>query len=212
MKNAKIVGLLALVLLFLPLLGGCETALTPQQMANIEAAHAAAVSLVDGQRAAVNTAIARAEEAKREAMEAVGTSKEAAAAAAAAKIQAVADAQIVALNTSEAVLAEAEGLLAAAKTGTLDVGDAAVGVGTAVGGPVGAAIGLGGVVVGLIQRSRGKELAGVITDLFETLKYVNDTPEEAKRTDVVKAVADNLDDPNAKSLLSDGVLYNGKPL
>jgi len=211
MKNLRIVGLLALVLFVLPLCG-CESTLTPQQMANIEAAHAAAVSLVDGQRAAVQTALAKAEEAKREAAAAVGTSKEAAAAAAAAKIQAVADAQVAALNTSEAVLAEAEGLLAAAKAGTIDVGDAAVGVGTAVGGPVGAAIGLGGVVMGFIQRSRGKKLAGVITDLFATLKYVNDTPDEAKRTDVVKAIADNLDDPNAKTLLSDGVLYNGKPL
>lgn len=210
-----IVALLGLVT-FLP---GCETTVSPEQLAKLESAVAVTTGLVEGQRINVAAALAKAEEAKRIAEQTQAEADK----AAASKLEALAADQIKVLNASEAALATAQAMVEDARDGVIDTAGAAAGaatgIGTAVGGPIGGTIALAGTLFGVWQKRKSVKLDSILAaatnalnDMAATVKYVNDTPEEAKRTDVLKAVVDNLDDHNAKSLLADGVLYNGTKL
>lgn len=203
----------------LTVLPGCETTVSPQQLAKLEAAVAVTSGVVEGQRINVAAALAKAEEAKRIAE----STQVEADKAAASKLEALAASQIQVLNASEAALATAEAMVEDARDGVIDTtgaaAGAATGIGTAIGGPIGGTIALAGGLFGVWQKRKTLKLDAILAaataalnDMSATLQYVNDTPEEAKRTDVLKAVVDNLDDPNAKSLLSDGVMYDGTKL
>lgn len=223
MKSRVLIVALAGLVTFLP---GCETSVSPQQLAKLESAVAVTSGLVEGQRINVAAALAKAEEAKRIAEQTQAEADK----AAASKLEALAASQIQVLNASEAALATAQAMVEDARDGVIDTAGAAAGaatgIGAAVGGPWGAGIGLAGALVGIWQKRKSVKLdailaaaTGALNDMAETVKYVNDLGVQAPGneskvhlSEFKKLISDNLDDPNAKSLLSDGVMYNGTKL